>query len=165
MTYPYNEANIMNFDETLQMYVLDKQYVKTHLNIDLEKEGKKPSNAIVTNFPELWLKDVSQELYEYVYAHNNDIVLESIMKYVPSARAIIKQALSHWATYKARSGNLSERTGVLYDKGMIMDRNKLAIASVPPRAERVLNRFLPELGHSLLYAGRIIYNENDFKEE
>ena len=45
-----------------------------------------------------------------------------------------------------------------------MDRSLLNIASVPPRAERVLGRILPELGYSLLYAGYMCYNEDDYKE-
>lgn len=162
-TYPLDVAGVMTFNEELQMYVLDKDYIKTKLNIDLEAESKKVTNAVVTNMPELWSEDVSQEMYEFIYAHGDHDKLQSIMKYVPSARAIIQRALGHWATFKARSGNLSELSGVLYEKGIIMDRQALNQASIPPRAERVLTQDLPELGYSLLYAGlHGRYNEEDY---
>lgn len=163
---PYNTANVMIWDDEEQIYYLHKDYIKTRLNIDLDAEAKKPSNVLGNNFPDIWSKDVSHELYDFVFAHNDNVKLASIMKYVPSVRAIIQKALEYWVTFKANSGNLSERSGVLYDKGVIMDRRLLNVASVPPRAESVLNRIIPELGYSLLYAGRMIrYNEEDYTGE
>ena len=151
MTYPYNDETMV-FDEDEQRYILTAKCVFDELNIDLnailEPMGSVSRGVNATRF----LNRVSMIVYNQVFARSyyNEIQ-DKIMKYAPSARKIIKDAMKEQVEYFIFNGDLSVYSGVDFRKS-----TKLQIVTdriLAPMAEQILAKPLKETRLSLLYQG------------
>ena len=151
MTYPYNDETMV-FDEDEQRYILTAKCVLDELNIDLntilEPMGSVSKGVNATRF----LNRISMIVYNQVYLRSiyNEIQ-EKLMKYAPSARKIIKDAMKEQVEYFIFNGDLSVYSGVDFRKGTkTANVNDRILA---PMAEQILAKPLKETRLSLLYQG------------
>lgn len=150
MTYPYDDETMV-FDVDEQRYILTPKCITDELNTELSILEPMGSAAKGNNATKI-LNRISRTVYNQIYArsiYNN--VQEKIIKYVPSARKIIKEAMKEQFEYFLFNGDLSVYSGVDFRKNSKMQNTKDRILA--PMAEDILSRPLPETKVSLLYSG------------
>lgn len=143
--FPHDD-NYMIFDEEIDKYVLT-EYAVNQLGIDLSarvrQKGAVNAEIIVKNT----LRQVSMMIYRYLHKHvADDSLQDCIIAKCPSVRPIIRNALEQQLLYYLQVGNLSRAT----------DPEKRLLA-IDENAKDILDRIIPELGHSLTYTGRWRY--------
>lgn len=142
MKYPYSD-DYMTFDESTNRYVLTSKYALEQFGIDL-LETVNDRNAVNQQIAVNGiLKQVSNQIYNYIHKYNvcTDIQ-DLIIAKIPSARNIIKEAMSEQFLYVSMKGYLSRST----------DKEKRMLA-IDENAKGELERLLPELGICILYTG------------
>lgn len=141
ITYPFDDEE-MYFDKLLRQYVLTPKAAE-NLGINflarLRQKGAVNAEIVAKNT----MEEVSYMIYSYLHDQVFDDNLQDfVIAKVPSARPIIKRALQAQFKYYMQVGNLSRSSD--------MAKRLLAIDET---AKSILQRRLPELGHSLVYRG------------
>lgn len=141
MTYPYDDE-YMVYEQDLGMYVLTEKAAEQRgisLSARIRSRGAVNPEVAVRSV----LVEVSTMIYLYLHDHvfNTDLQDRVIAK-CPSVRPIMQKALTEQLLYYLQVGNLSRSTDV--------EKRKLAIDE---NAKSILNRIIPEMGHTLTYAG------------
>ena len=141
MKYPYDDEEMM-YDSLLNEYVLTPAAAEglgISLTGRLRQKGAVNAEIVARNV----LEEVSNMVYAYLHRFVFDENLQDLaVATLPSARPIIKNALKAQFKYYMQVGNLSRST----------DENKRKLA-MDETAKSILDRELPELGHSLVYSG------------
>lgn len=142
MQYPYSD-HYMTFDETSNRYILTEQYALEQLGINLaERVNERNSNNQQIAVKRI-LRTVSNQIYNYIHLHCvNDALRDVVIAKVPSARAIVQEAMGEQLVYMALKGDMSRSTE--------KDKRELFIDE---NAKNILLRQIPELGYSLLFTG------------
>ena len=142
MQYPYSD-HYMTFDETSNRYILTEQYALEQLGINLaERVNERNSNNQQIAVKRI-LRTVSNQIYNYIHLHCvNDCLRDVVIAKVPSARAIVQEAMGEQLVYMALKGDMSRSTE--------KDKRELFIDE---NAKNILLRQIPELGYSLLFTG------------
>lgn len=142
MNYPYSD-HYMTFDETSNRYILTEQYALEQLGINLaERVNERNSNNQQIAVKRI-LRTVSNQIYNYIHLHCvNDALRDVVIAKVPSARAIVQEAMGEQLVYMALKGDMSRSTE--------KDKRELFIDE---NAKNILLRQIPELGYSLLFTG------------
>lgn len=141
-TYPFNDR-YMIFDEEMNQYVLTEAYAIEQLGIDLSEQVNERNAVNPEIMIKRYLRIVSNEIYNYAHSFAlDDNRQRELMKYVPSLRYIIREAMSAQLLYMRLNGALSFEA----------DKDKQAIA-ICAESKSFLNRTVPELGCSILYTG------------
>ena len=153
MTQPLND-NQMIYDFKKHRYLLTQQYIQTELGVNLEAQigtnGGVPATVIINTL----LDNISSEVYNYVYKHNNTQTLQYIIAKCPSARETIKEAMSKQALYVLYSGDLGFST--------IKDERELALNRYAK--EIIDNQEVAETGVTLTFTGRYRFNVPNYQE-
>lgn len=141
-TYPYND-DYMIFDSSSNQYILTQKYALEQLGINLAEmvnERNAINQQIAAN---RILKIVSNQIYNFIHTYcMNDHLRDCVIALMPSARNIIKEAMSEQLLYVVLKGDLSRSTDPIKRQNAI-DEN----------AKAVLNKNVCEVGYSLLYTG------------
>lgn len=142
--YPYSDE-YMEFDALTERYVLTEKYAREQLGLDLP-EAVNERNATNQQIAlKRVLKQVSNAVYNFIHRYNVSTELQDlIIKKVPSARAVIQEAMSEQLLYMSMKGDLSRSTNK-EKRALAMDEN----------AKAVLERILPEIGICILYTGNL----------
>lgn len=139
--YPYDDE-YMIFDKELNQYILTEkaaQELGINLTARFRQKGAVNAEILVRNT----MRQISTMIYQYLHAHVFDTCLQDYyISILPSARLIMRRALEQQLLYYMQVGNLSRST----------DKNKRSLA-IDDIAREILNTIIPELGHSLTYAG------------
>ena len=140
--YPYNDA-YMVFDSSSNQYILTQTYALEQLGIDLSSMVNE-RNAINQQVAvSRILKMVSNQIYNFIHSHCfNTHLRDSVIALCPSARDVIKNALSEQLIYVVMKGDLSRSTDINI-RQLAIDEN----------AKAFLMRIIPEVGYCLLYTG------------
>ena len=152
MQYPYDDQ-YMVYNHNLHRYVLTENCVHDELGekFDLDTTGDTNPSTL----PDRILKRISGTVYRYLYENvwNRD-TLEYYLAKIPSLRETIKEMLTEQTLYVLRNGFIEDYSGVNISKGTAMDINQLrGRAKVAPAVEDLAYQTVPELGHSLKFAG------------
>lgn len=137
------EDDEMRFDDGLNMFILTP---KAFLNrgVDLISSASNEKGVSPDTIVNEWLYNVSLAVYGYIHdfsAYNEE--QDRAIYHLYRARTIVKQALIAQGLYMRKVGDLS----LARDK----DMQERAVAE---RVKQILQQTIPELGHSLIYAGR-----------
>lgn len=139
--YPYDDE-FMIFDETVGMYVLTSKAAEElgfNLSVRLRQKGAVNAEIVARNT----LRQISVMIYQYLHGFVSDENLQDeIIAKCPSVRPVMRRALEQQLLYFLTVGDLSRST----------DTYKRALA-IDQMAQSILNRRIPELGHSLTYSG------------
>ena len=155
--YPLSDG-AMVYDYDRHFYVLTYEYVKQETGVDLQLLISSPfivdKNVAVANM----LKDISAQVYNFVYSYNaryNDYQ-EYLMAKSPKARDFIKEALLKQLSYVIRNGKLNEFAGINVSYNQMNAVNLLddmrGERSIHPEAVRYLSRPI-ENDEKLLFSG------------
>lgn len=152
---PYSDDK-MQYDIEDHQYYLTLEYVKDELGIDLVSRVNTSASDNPTAAAQYVLKQISNEIYSYIYAHNtNNMVQEFFACKLQSTRNIIRKAMLEQLSYECISGALANFSGVNVKTGLIMDRKGIENAVVGFNAKKVLDTIVPEIGVALTYQGQI----------
>lgn len=144
MTYPYNDE-YMIFDEKTNRYVLTEKYVNERLYIDLQSRVNVRNAINAQGMIQRLLSQCSTMVYGFIHNYNfNNQKQDFFIAKVPSMRDKIMRAMGEQFVYLCTNGDLSRST----------DENKRRFA-IDENCKAILNEYIPELGFSILYAGRI----------
>lgn len=152
MAYPLSD-NYMIYDKVKHRYILTVKFLKGVLGVDLEAQLN--SNGAVTSAIVLnsFLDNVSSEVYNYVYMHNDTKTLQYIIAKCSSAREIIKEAMSKQALYSIYNGDMGFSTK---KEEVEMSLNKYA-------KEIIDNQEVSEIGCTLTYCGKYGFNPPSYE--
>lgn len=140
--YPFNDR-YMIFDEEMDQYVLTEAYALEQLGIDLSSQVNERNAVNPEIMLRRYLKTVSNEIYNFVRSHAlDDHRQNELLKVVPSLRFILREAMAAQLLYMRMNGALSFEA----------DKEKQALA-ICAESKGFLNRYVPELGCSILYTG------------
>lgn len=139
--YPYDDE-YMIFDETVGMYVLTlkaSEELGFNLSVRLRQKGAVNAEIVARNT----LRQISTMIYQYLHGFVLDENLQDMaIAKCPSVRPVIRRALEQQLIYFMTVGDLSRSTDP-YKRSLAIDQ----------MARAILNRRIPELGHSLTYSG------------
>lgn len=142
MNYPYSDQ-YMTFDVATNRYILTEDYALEQLGINLSERVNERNSENAQIAVKRILRTVSNQIYNYIHLHCvNDMLRDVVIAKVPSARAIVQEAMGEQLVYMAMKGDLSRST----------DKDKRALY-IDENAKNILERQIPELGYSLLYRG------------
>lgn len=138
MIQPYSDE-YMTFDVSTNRYILTEKDVLDTVGINLSVRSKSEEAK------RAYLRLASMQIYNYIHSHNiNNELQDFIISHTETGRKIIKEAMEMQVLLFASSGNLS----ILPDENM----RKL---SIDMNAIAVLERFIPEIGTTILYTGNL----------
>ena len=150
---PYNDET-MTYDMDTHQYVLTLDYVKNELGIDLPSRLNTAESDDPQMAAQYVLKQVSNEVYSYIYAHNtNALAQEYYACKLESSRVVIRKAMIEQLSYELISGALANFSGVNVKTGLIMDRKGIERAIIGFNAKKALDGVIPEIGIALTYQG------------
>lgn len=153
MDYPINDRELI-YDYKKHRYLLTQYYVQSVLGVNLESQIGTNGGVSATVIINTLLDNISSEVYNYVYAHNNTQTLQYIIAKCPSARDIIKEAMSKQALYVFYSGDLGFST--------IKDEKDLALNRYAK--EIIDNQEVAETGTSLIFTGKYRFATPNYQE-
>ena len=142
ITYPYSDE-YMTFDERTNRYILTEKCAFDKLGLDISETLNDRNATNQQSALKRVLRQVSNTVYHYIHQYNLRTDLQDfIIAKVPSARAIIQEAMEEQLLYMAMKGDLSRST----------DKEKRSLG-MDENAKGALERFMPELGICILYTG------------
>ena len=155
MTYPYNDETMV-FDEDEQRYILTAKCVFDELNINLNDKLQPTGSATSGNNANKFLNRISMIVYNEILTNSiyNDLQIK-LIKYAPSARKIIKDAMKEQVEYTWFNGDLSIYGGVNFSKNT--KSQNISDRILAPMARMILSKPLTETNLSLLYPGEYVY--------
>lgn len=143
VTYPFTD-DLMRWDESTNRYILTEEALIRN-GVDMRARlasGKATSPEYVING---FLNRVSTLIYAYIHKYNvNTEKQDQYIKEIPSLRTIMFNAMTSQAIYMAYNGDLS-----------ISPKEDERRAVYDMVAMEELDRYVPELGHPITYAGVI----------
>lgn len=140
--YPFNDR-YMIFDEEMDQYVLTEAYALEQLGIDLSSQVNERNAVNPEIMLKRYLKTVSNMIYNFIRGYAlDDLRQNELLKFVPSLRTILREAMGAQLLYMRMNGALSFEA----------DKDKQALA-ICAESKAFLNRTVPELGRSILYTG------------
>lgn len=150
---PYNDER-MTYDYYEHRYVLTPDHVRNELNIDLESRLNTHGSANRSTVAVAYLKRVSREVYNFIYAHNDQSLLEYLCAKSDTARRAICSAMEEQLLYWLANGDVALLPGVDSKRGTYADMRVIKSATIAPNAQSVIrNTILPETNTTLIYAG------------
>lgn len=155
MDYPFND-DYMVYDINAHKYRLTSKACYDILGINLNDAGilNPTGDANATTLPDRFLAQVSNTLYNWIYAHTTDrLWLEYLLAKYDSCREIVQQALLNEVIYTLRNGQLGFEAGINLIKGTIVNKDDLRKSTVSYDTEMLLSQTLPN-GVRLTYQGR-----------
>ena len=143
MTYPYNDEDL-RYDYAAHRYILTLDYVSNKLGIDIQSRIASNKGINSTIIIDSLLNNTSIQIYNYLFGHNNKRTIEFIIAKAPSARDIIRDAMSAQLVYLLSVGDMTKS---LEDskRSMWLDMTARAILN---------NQEVEETGVTLTYTGR-----------
>lgn len=133
----------MTYSKTKHRYTLTIDYVKEVLGVDLLARLNN-SNTVAVN---ALLDNVSSEVYNYLYKHNNTKTIQYIISQCSTAREIIMDAMGKQALYIIYSGDLGFST--------IKEENEMSLNKY---AKEILdNQEVYETRCTLTYCGSYMF--------
>ena len=160
MKYPFDD-NEMMYDYKKHRYVLTRAGVEERLKIVLADELNTTGSANAAAEVNVFLDDVSADVYTYVYDHaQNRLIAEYIMAKDPFVRDAIKEAMILQTRYLYINGNIADEAGIDFTRGVAMPLEEI-------RGERRMSkRARDELANAgLLYTGARYVNVGRFRED
>ena len=159
--YPVSEEDMI-YDNELHMYVMTLDYVTKRTGVDLTLMVNTPYVVDKTTAAQNIMRDISDQIYLYVYGYNINYknYIEYLMAKSPIAREYIREAILKQLSYTIRNGKINEFAGtnVSYnDKNASTPLEELrGDRSIHPEAIKYLSMPLED-GEKLLFSGdRII---------
>lgn len=150
---PYNDER-MTYDYYDHRYVLTPDHVRNELNVDLESRLNTHGTANRATLAVSYLKRVSREIYNYIYAHNDQLLLEYICAKSETARRVICAAMEEQVLYWLANGDVGLMTGVDPKRGSYAEQKTVRRAMIAPNAEGLLETMIiPEISAPLIYTG------------
>lgn len=150
---PYSDG-AMIYNSTEHRYILTPDYVKNALNVDLEVRLNSHGTSDRATLAQNYLSRISREVYTWIYAHNNQLILEYYLAKSETARHVIQAAMEEQVLYWLANGDPALMTGVDSKRGAYADRRTIRGSIISPIAEGMLeNTILPETGCALTYTG------------
>lgn len=147
MILPFND-NDLKYDKKKHRYILTQEYVQNVLGVNLENQIGTNSGVSATVIINSLLDNISSEVYNYLYMHNNTQTIQFIIAKCPSAREVIKEAMAKQALYMFYNGDLGFST--------IKDEKEMSLNKY---AKEILdNQEIIETGVTLTYAGVYRFN-------
>lgn len=155
-SYPLSDE-LMIYDPVTHRYYLTVEDVRARLGEDLNEILNPMGDINPSTLAQRFLRRVSQTVYLYIYSDTmNRDYLEYILAIYPPLRERIQEMLEAQVTYVLTNGFIGDYSGVNIAKGQAMDLQALRGAvQVAPAVEQIANEFIPGLGHSLKYLGRL----------
>ena len=113
MGKPYNDDKL-EYDLENHIYILTLNGVKKDLGADLTKLVQDPWVTDKTTAAKSILRDISNQVYGYIYRKNPDNKLfnEWLLAHDSTARVIIRNALEYQLKYIIMNGKIDETTGI-----------------------------------------------------
>ena len=146
MTYPYNDEDL-RYDYAAHRYILTQDYLMNKLGIDIQSRIASNKGINSTLMIDSLLNNVSIQIYNYLFGHNTKRTIEYIIAKAPSARDIIKDAMSAQIVYLLSVGDMTKS---LEESKRTMWLNIMARAILN-------NQEVEETGCVLAYAGKSGY--------
>lgn len=153
MNYPINDSELI-YDYKKHRYLLTQYYIQSVLGVNLESQIGSNGGTTATVIINTLLDNISSEVYNYVYAHNNTQTLQYIIAKSASAREVIKEAMSKQALYVFYSGDLGFST-IKEEKDLALNRYAKEIID---------NQEIAETGTTLIYTGKYWFKTPDYEE-
>ena len=147
MKYPFTD-NDLRYDNIKHRYILTMEYVQNVLGVNLESQIGTNSGIPATTIINSLLDNVSSEVYNYIYQHNNTQTIQYIIAKCPSAREIIKEAMGKQALYMFYNGDL----------GFSTNKDEKEVSLNKYAKEIVDNQEVLETGVTLTYTGTYRFN-------
>ncbi len=141
MKYPFSDK-YMTYDFTKHRYVLTNNFITEVLGIDLLSRMK-IANVNSTTIINSLLNRISSRVYDYLYRFNERDMIQYVVAKFPSAREIIKDAMSEQALYMLSIG----------DQLLTADESKQKLALSPETKSILENQELSETCSVLAYCG------------
>lgn len=142
MAYPKNDKYTI-YDIKKHRYILTENYLTMVLGVDLQSLMSSNSGVNSTILINSLLDNISSEVYNYIYKHNNTQTLQFIIAKCDSAKEIIKEAMGKQALYVIYNGDLGFST---IKEETEMSLNKYA-------KEIIDNQVVEETKTTLTYTG------------
>ena len=147
MSYPFNDNNMI-YDKNKHRYILTIEYVQNVLGVNLEGQIGTNSGMPATVIINSLLDNVSSEIYNYIYQHQNTQTVQYIIAKCPTARNIIQEAMGKQALYMLYNGDLGFSTN--------KDENAMSLNRYATQI--IDNQEVLETGVTLTYTGVYRFN-------
>lgn len=160
MKLPYSD-NEMRYDMTSHRYVLTETGIANGLNLVLQNELNMSGSMNTANEINIFLDEVSEDIYEYIYLHSsNRRLTEYLLAKKPQYREVIKSAMIKQVKYMRLNGNIGDQSGLDFLNGRYMEYDQIDGRRISMRARTVL------ANAGLLYTGQLMsYKNIRFRED
>ncbi len=138
MNYPISD-NYIVYNKSKHRYILTVDCLKNIIGNEIQSMLINSNVTVINSL----LDNISSEVYNYVYKHNNTQTLQYIIAKCPSAREIIKEAMEKQAIYVFSRGDLGFST--------ILDETNMSLNKYAK--EIIDNQEVIETGVALSYCG------------
>lgn len=142
MKYPYSDEEMV-FDEKSKRYILTAKYIEETLGVDITERISANGYISPQKAIERLLDRISVQIYGFCYQHNDSEIINDIIAYCPSAREIIKEAMTEQFIYFMEVGDLRNSP----------DENKRKMW-LSQGAKDALIKDIKETGTTILYTGQ-----------
>ncbi len=156
ITKPYDDE-FMTYNKIKHRYILTTKYLQDVLGVDIEARLSSHSTVNATVVTQSMLDNVSSEVYNYLYMHNNTKTIQWLVAKCESARNIIMEAMGKQALYTIYNGDL----------GFSSKKDEQDVALNKYARDILDNQEVIETGTTLTYIGAYpftapLYTEGDY---